>query len=143
MTDKFSVVVTGLVTNKGEVLIGKKEELDDHPMSGQWHLPGGHLEKEEELQEKVVEKIDEKTGLEVEAHQLIDVCYDETGDILRVVFHCESESRDTEASGNLEGLKWIKPADAGSELGELETDVLLGREDVLKFLDKLEKMPVF
>ena len=32
MSDKFPVVVTGLVTNKGEVLIGKKKEIDDHPM---------------------------------------------------------------------------------------------------------------
>lgn len=143
MTDKFSVVVTGLVTNKGEVLIGKKEKVEDHPMSEQWHLPGGYLEKDEELREKVVEKINEKTGLEVDVHQLIDVYYDETGDILRAVYHCESEGRDTEVAGNLEDVKWIKPANTGSELGELETEVLLGREDVLKFLDKLEKMPVF
>lgn len=143
MTDKFPVVVTGLVTNKGEVLIGKKEEVEDHPMSGQWHLPGGYLEKDEELREKVVEKIDEKTGLEVDVHQLIDVYYDESGDILRAVFHCESEGRDAEAGGNLEEVKWIKPENTGSELGELETEVLLGREDVLKFLDKLEKMPIF
>jgi ADP-ribose pyrophosphatase YjhB (NUDIX family) len=143
MSDEFSVVVTGLVTNKGEILIGKKEEVEDHPMSGQWHLPGGYLEKDDELQEKVVEKIKEKTGLEVDVHQLIDVYYDETGDILRAVFHCESEGRDAEAGGNLEEVKWIKPANTGSKLGELETEVLLGREDVLKFLDKLEKMPVF
>jgi len=143
MTDKFPVVVTGLVTNKGEILIGKKEEVEDHPMSGQWHLPGGYLEKDEELREKVVEKIDEKTGLEVDVHQLIDVYYDESGDILRAVFHCESEGRDAEAGGNLEEVKWIKPENTGSELGELETEVLLGREDILKFLDKLEKMPIF
>lgn len=143
MSDKFSVVVTGLVTNKGEILIGKKEEIEDHPMSEEWHLPGGHLEKEEGLQEKVADKIEEKTGLEVDVHQLIDVYYDEIGDILRAVFHCESESRDAEAAGNLENIKWIKPADTGSELGEIETEVLLGREDVLKFLDKLEKMPIF
>lgn len=143
MTDKFSVVVTGLVTNKGEILIGEKEELEDHPISGQWHLPGGYLEKEDELQEKVKQKINEKTGLKVEVHQLIDLYYDEEGDILRAVYHCESESRDTEVSGNLEELKWIKPANTGKELGELEKEVLLGRESVLKFLDKLEKMPVF
>lgn len=143
MTDEFSVVVTGLVTNKGEILIGKKEEVEDHPMSEQWHIPGGYLEKEDELQEKVKKKINEKTGLNVEVHQLIDLYYDESGDILRAVYHCESESRETEASRNLEDLEWIKPANTGSELGELEKEVLLGREAVLKFLDKLEKMPVF
>jgi ADP-ribose pyrophosphatase YjhB (NUDIX family) len=143
MTDKFSVLVTGLVTNKGEVLIGKKEEIEDHPMSEQWHLPGGHLEKEEELKEKVVEKIGEKTDIEVEVHQLIDVYYDEIGEVLRVVFHCESDSRDTKPGGNLQDLNWVKPENIGSEIGELEKEILLGREDVLKFLDKLEKMPVF
>lgn len=143
MSDEFSVVVTGLVTNKGEVLIGKKDEIEDHPMSGQWHLPGGYLEKGDELQEKVQQKIDEKAGLEVTVHQLVDVYYDEEGDILRAVYHCESEERDTETGGNIKEFKWIQPGDAGNELGELETDVLLGREDVLKFLDKLEKMPVF
>ena len=143
MTDEFPVVVTGLVTNKGDVLIGKKEEIDDHPMSEQWHLPGGHLEKEEDLREKVAEKIDEKTGLEVDVHQLIDVYYDEEGDLLRVVFHCESEERDAEASGNLEEVEWVEPGELEDELDELENKVLLEREEVQKFLDKLEQMPVF
>ena len=143
MTDKFSVIVTGLVTNKGDILIGKKEEIEDHPMSEQWHLPGGHLEKEEELRDKVIERLDEKTGLEVDVHQLIDVYYDSIGDVLRVIFHCESDGRETEASDSIEELKWVEPENIGKELGDLENEVLLGREDVLKFLDKLEKMPVF
>lgn len=143
MTDEFSVIVTGLVTNKGEILIGKKEKIEDHPMSDQWHLPGGYLDKEEELKDKVIEKVDEKTGLDVDVHQLVDVYYDDIGDVLRVIFHCESDGRGTELSDNIEDLKWIQPGDIGKELGDLENEILLGREDVLKFLDKLEKMPVF
>lgn len=143
MTDEFPVVVTGLITNKGDVLSGKKEEIDDHPMSEQWHLPGGHLEKEEELREKVKKKVEDKTGLEVEVHQLVDLYYDEEGELLRAVFHCESDSREAEASGNLKDVEWIGPGELEDELGELENEVLLERKQVKKFLDKLEKMPVF
>lgn len=143
MTDMFPVVVTGLVTNKGQILVAEKEEVENHPMSGQWHLPGGHLEKGDELEQKVMQKIDQKTDLEVDVHQLIDVYYDEVGDILRAVYHCESKNRDTELKSNINEVKWIDPEDTGKQLGELETETLLGRENVLKFLDKLEKMPVF
>jgi len=48
-------------------------------------------EKKEELEQKVVEKVDEKTSLDVDVHQLIDLYYDEVGDVLRAVYHCESK----------------------------------------------------
>ena len=106
-------------------------------------MPGGRLEKKEELQEKVKNKIGEKTGLEIDVHQLIDVYYDEIGDILRIVYHCESDGRETEAADNLEEIEWTEPERIGKELGELENDVLLERDAILKFLEKLEKMPAF
>jgi len=86
--------------------------------------------EKKELEQKVVEKVDEKTSLDVDVHQLIDLYYDEVGDVLRAVYHCESKDRDFEAKDNIEQLKWVKPENIGNNLGQLEKEVLLGRENV-------------
>lgn len=141
MTDEFPVVVAGIVTNKGDVLIGKKEEKDGHPVSGQWHLPGGHLGEDEEVREALEREIEEETGLDVDIHQLIEVYRGEAG-MVRVLFHCESDSRDAEADDDLEDVKWVPPGDLEEELGEYDSDTV-ERGEIKKFLEKLEKMPAF
>ncbi len=71
--EKFRTVVKALITYRGEVLIGKKEEEDGHPISGEWHLLGGHLEHGEQVEEAIEREVKEETGLEVEVFQTVDV----------------------------------------------------------------------
>lgn len=141
--EKFPVVVAGLITNKGDVLIGEKEEQEDHPISGQRHFPGGMLEKGEEIEEALKREIEEETGLEIEVHQLVDFYYGQKDDLVRVLFHCEADSRDAEAKDDLEEVRWVEPEDLESELGEVEAKDVDERERIANFIEKLEKMPAF
>ena len=43
--NEFRTIVKALITNRGDILIGKKEETEGHTISGEWHIIGGHLEK--------------------------------------------------------------------------------------------------
>jgi len=141
--DKFRVVVAGIVTNQGDILIGKSVEEDGKTVSGQWHLPGGHLE-DEDMKEAVKREMEEETGLEVEVHQIVDVHYDEIADLVRVVYHCESDERELDIDDtSFQDMKWVEVENLEEELGEHSVENFLPREDVQKFLEKLEKMPVF
>lgn len=145
--DKFRVVVKALITNQGDVLIGKKEE-GDNPHSGEWHFLGGHVEEGEQLEEAVKREVEEETGLEVSVHQIIDAMTfpwveSQERDALQVLFHCESDSRDAEASDDLEDVEWVETGELEEKLWAVEAERLNSRDEISKFIEKLEKMPVF
>lgn len=58
----FRTVVKGLIGYEDEFLIGKKQEEDDHPIGGEWHLLGGHLECGEDIEAGVKRSSKKKPG---------------------------------------------------------------------------------
>lgn len=142
MSDSFRIVVAGIVTNGGEVLIGRKEEVEGHPISGQWHFPGGRMDRGENVEEAARREIKEETGLEVEIHQLVDV-YRGMEDMVRVIFHCEASNRDAEAEDDLEAVKWVSPGNLADELGKYDSEIVADRPRISNFVEKLKKLPNF
>lgn len=144
MRDKFRVVVTGWITRKNRTLIGKKEENPDHPIGGEWHLPGGHVDKGEDLEEAVKREIKEETSLDVDIHQLIDsfkIEFEEDyPDMLRIIYHCEATSSDAKAKDDLQAVQWVQPNELMEEL-KTESEHIKDRDRLRKFLEKLKKMP--
>lgn len=145
--DDFRTVVKGLVTHRGDILIGKKEDDENHPISGEWHLLGGHLEHDEQVEQAIRREIEEETGLEVDVHQTVDVMtFSWNGgekDSLQIVFHCEAENRDAKALDDLEEVKWVEPSELTKYVHSEEAERLENREEQVRFLEKIEKMPVF
>lgn len=139
--DEFRVIVSGIVTHQGDVLIGQKEEKEDHYYSEEWHFPGGHLDEGEEVREAVVQEIEEETGQEVDVHQLVDTYVTPSG-ALRIIFHCEADEKDAEAADDLKEVKWVDAEDLEKEMDK-EADLINRKEEISKFIEKLEKMPVF
>lgn len=143
--DKFRVVVKALVTFRGEILIGKKKEDETHPIGGEWHILGGHLEKDEDMQDAVKREVKEETGLEVEVHQTVDTMafsWDNGAkDSVQVVFHCEAENKDAEAQSDLERVKWVKPDEITEYVHSEEAERIEERENQSNFVEKLEKTP--
>lgn len=144
-TQEFPVVVKAIITSNGKILVGKKEETEDHPISEKWHLLGGHLEKGEQVEEAIKREIEEETGLEVDIHQTVDVmtyAWDSgEKDSVQVLFHGESSSMNAEARDDLQEVKWVEPSKLPETVHEGEEDRLRNREEQAKFLAKLEKAP--
>jgi len=145
--DEFRTVVKALITNRGDILIGKKEETEGHPISGKSHILGGHLEKGEEIEEAIKREVEEETGLEVKLHQVIDVMTfswkDEENDSVQVVYHCETDKRNEEPEADLEELKWVSPEEITDYVHTEEAERLEKREEQSNFLQKLEELPTF
>ncbi|MBY6294052.1 NUDIX domain-containing protein [Nanohaloarchaea archaeon H01] len=140
--DKFRTVVKGLITHKGQILIGQKEEDEDHPIGGEWHILGGHLEHGEQPEEAMKREAKEETGLEVEVHQVIDVMtWSNRNKALSVLYHCEASSSNAEAKDDLQELKWVSPDEIKDFVHEEEVERLEKREEQAKFLEKIRKSP--
>lgn len=143
--EEFRTVVKALITNRGQILIGKKEEKEDHPISGEWHILGGHLEHGEQVEEAVKREVKEETGLEVDVHQAVDIMsFSWDGnekDSLQIVFHCVAESRSEEVLDDLEEVKWVSPDEITDYVHSEEAERLENREDQAQFLKKMQKMP--
>jgi 8-oxo-dGTP diphosphatase len=135
-------VVKGLITHKGQILIGQKEEYEDHPIGGEWHILGGHLEHGEQPEEAMKREAKEETGLEVEVHQVIDVMtWSNRNKALSVLYHCEASSSNAEAKDDLQELKWVSPDEIKDFVHEEEVERLEKREEQAKFLEKIRKSP--
>ncbi|EGQ43245.1 MAG: ADP-ribose pyrophosphatase [Candidatus Nanosalina sp. J07AB43] len=86
---RFRVLVKGLVTNRGDVLLLRKDE--DNMDEGTWQIPGGHLEHGEALKQGIRREIEEQTGLSIEIHQIVDaLSFSEEEDSVQIVYHCEA-----------------------------------------------------
>ena len=135
-------MVKGLITHKGQILIGQKEEDKDHPIGGEWHILGGHLEHGEQPEEAMNREAKEETGLEVEVHQVIDVMtWSDRKNALSVLYHCEASSRNAEAKDDLQEVKWVSPDEIKDFVHEEEVERLEKREEQAKFLEKIRKSP--
>jgi mutator protein MutT len=143
--EEFRTVVKALITDRGEILIGKKDEEEGHPISGEWHILGGHLEHGEEVEEAVKREVKEETGLEVEVHQTVDIMsftWDSgEKDSLQIVLHCVADSHDAEPKDDLEEVKWVKPDELAEQVHSEEAKRLENRQDQSQFLKKMQKMP--
>lgn len=143
--ESFRTVVKAVITCRGEILIGKKEKTEGHPISGEWHLLGGHLEHGEQVEEAIEREVEEETGLEVDVHQTVDVmtfAWDGgEKDSLQIVFHCEAEKKDAEALDDLTEIKWVDPSELTDYVHSEEAERLESREEQAQFLEKIEKAP--
>lgn len=145
MRDRFRAVVKAWITRKNRTLIGRKEEDPEHPIGGEWHFLGGHVEHGEDLKEALLREVKEETGLEVNVHQLIDAqtyAHDnEEKKAIQFLYHCEANSSDAEAKDDLAETQWLQPEELKEELISYEVERMENTEEQRKFLEKLKRMP--
>ncbi|AHB40640.1 TPA: NUDIX hydrolase [candidate division WWE3 bacterium] len=71
--------VAGIVLFKNKVLIGKKIVKEGHFVSGGWHIPGGHVEENENDTDALMREFQEETQLKIRIiKKLCDFIIEET-----------------------------------------------------------------
>ena len=142
MKDKYRVVTNAIITHRGKILLGKKEEKEGHPVSGEWHFPGGHLDEGEEPEEAVIREVKEETGLEGKVHQLVDVTSNsDSNSPSQIFYHVEVSSNEAESKEDLSDVKWINPANIKSEIGKTYSKRIEKRDEIKDFIERIEKAP--
>lgn len=140
--NSFRTVVKGLITRREQVLIGRKEEEEGHPISGEWHFLGGHLESGENVEAGVKREIAEETGLRVEVGDIVDVMTfawgtDDEKNSLQILYHCRAKSADAEAGDDLQAVRWVRPEELTEYLFDGEAERLTTRPRQASFLADL------
>ena len=69
--DDYQTAVVAIVERSGEVLIGRKADVD-HFLSGCWHVPGGRVEPGETDEGAVIREMAEEAGITVEVSGFLD-----------------------------------------------------------------------
>jgi|APHM01.1.fsa_nt_gi ADP-ribose pyrophosphatase len=146
MKNKHRVVTNAVITHRGKILLGKKQEKEGHPISGEWHFPGGHLDKDEEPEEAVVRELKEETNLDTKVHQIVDVTsntgrYQEEDLPIQIFFHIEAENQEAKPASDLEKVEWIEPSKVNEKLGEEPLRKIQEREEIQKFIERIQKAP--
>jgi len=111
--NQFSVIILGIVFDpkKRKILIGKSEN-DPYLPKLSWCFPGGRLADDGEVNQTLIERIKEQTGLEVKnLGAVFAKTYEEKRDLLAVYFMCEAVKGKLKTGGNLKELKWVNPKD--------------------------------
>ncbi len=136
---KVIPIVLPIITNdKGEVLIGEREEKDEWVQNLTWVFPGGELECIE-IEEEVKKITKNTTNLDVKVKQLIAARNHpgsgfKKAQIVALYFHCTVEGRrKIKAGGSINKLKWVKPLDVFKYFTTSTCD------EVTKFLTMIEK----
>lgn len=63
--------VVMLIEHRRRLLLGKKLDIAGHPLSGQWHIPGGRVETGETDEAAIKREALEETGLAVASVELL------------------------------------------------------------------------
>ena len=107
----FKVVVLGVIFDPKtkKILIGKREQ-DPSVKKITWCFPGGRLNIDENPEEALKKRINEKTGLDIESLGCVLArTFPERKDMLLSYFLCEITGGKPKAKGNLTQLKWVSP----------------------------------
>lgn len=107
----FKVVLLGVIFDPKtkRILIGKRKK-DPYIKELTWVFPGGRLNHNEDVEQALKKRINEKTGLKVEnLGSIFSKIYPERKNFISVYFLCEVVGGREKAGGVFTELKWVKP----------------------------------
>ena len=125
------IIGVGAVIIEGDrvLLVRRAKE----PLLGEWSIPGGMLELGEKLRDGVRREVEEETGLEVEAGEVLDIFDSIFADTLgRTQYHyvlidylCRPISGQARAGSDVSDVRWVSAeALAAMELREVTDQVV-------------------
>lgn len=105
--DIYRYAVVGLVQQDNKFLVGKKILKTNHPLSEQWHIPGGKLDNGESEYNAVKRELKEETGIDVKVDKYIgEYIYEEQKWKVRW-YLCTPQSDNLVAGDDLVEVKYV------------------------------------
>lgn len=108
---KIIQVVIGIVTNNNdEILVVRKRtdiQENDKFLHGKWHMPGGKVNDDEDLESAVIREVFEETGMNVEVISLVAIKEELDRGIILNWYSCKTLSDSVVAGSDVSEAKFI------------------------------------
>ena len=98
------VGVGAVIVDSGRVLLVRR---GTEPMKGRWSLPGGLLEIGEPLADGVIREVQEETGLEVVIERMLELGYDETNQVIVILYQGRAVGGTLAAADDVDEARWF------------------------------------
>lgn len=126
------VAVDCVIVKDGKVLLLKRAH---EPFEGYWVLPGGHVERNETVEEAAVREMKEELGIDVELKKFVGVFSDPDRDprgLVSVVFIAEPKSDDIRINKEAYEYKWFPLDELPEEMGFDHRKILERAKELLE-----------
>jgi len=100
--------VAGIVVFEDKILIGKKVIKEGHFLSGRWHIPGGHVNKNESERNALLREIKEETNLDIKIIKKICRYEIPENDVVVSWYLCSTKSSKTTPGDDLDKIDFVK-----------------------------------
>jgi ADP-ribose pyrophosphatase YjhB (NUDIX family) len=101
--EKIVVCVDGVYVKDGKIFLLKRNV---EPFKGCWHLPGGHLERNESLEDALIREFKEETNLDINVGRIVDGRIEKTYDRTKIIVALQVTSATGEIRLNSENSKY-------------------------------------
>ena len=111
------VAVDCVVLNDGKVLLLKRAH---EPFNGYWVLPGGHVERNETVEEAAVREMKEELGIDVDVEKLIGIFSDPDRDprgLVSVAFIVRPRSTNVHLNREASEYQWFPLDELPEKIG--------------------------
>ena len=108
--ENYEVAVGAVIKHNDQILIGKKIKCTKnpkHPISEEWHLPGGHIKKGETDEEALIREIQEETGIKIKVLHYIDKTIIHQQKVILKWYLCSPITHDLKAGDDLTAVKYV------------------------------------
>lgn len=141
MNPTFEVIVEGIVTYNSDILLVRAQ--DDY--DSEFTFPKGKMETSEDPEKFMENFLEENVGIENELHQIVDVSnsdsFDNSENVIRIVFHLEADSRSVNDDIDWQEIKWVDAEKVKDCLGPKTCKILKDRENIGGFIERVRKAP--
>ena len=103
----YPLGVIAIIEHEGRILLGKKKIIDEHFLSGEWHVPGGRVEPGEDLKPALVREMMEELGVPITVGDLLLEELRAHMNIRLFWYLCTSESQDFTAGDDITDIKFV------------------------------------
>jgi len=101
--EKIVVCVDGVYVKNGKILLLKRSV---EPFKGCWHLPAGHVERNESLEAALRREFKEETSLDIDVGRVVDGRIEKTSDRTKIVVALQVTSARGEIRLNFENSEY-------------------------------------
>ena len=101
--EKIVVCVDGVYVKDGKILLLKRNV---EPFKGFWHLPAGHVRRNESLEDALIREFKEETCLDIEVGKVVDGRIEKTFDKTKIVVALQVISAKGEIRLNSENSRY-------------------------------------